>query len=139
MMPWDDLSDAQLALDHAKRFGTDDEKAEALRKYDEARDRLYLVAACIFSAAVGGYGGADGITPIAGYVTTDVWKVMAARLGVPLEKHMIRQYHEIAQRVTVDFADRLQAAESRVRELEAKVGRAAANGNGTHQQTRARV
>src|SRR4051812_21836631 len=76
-LPWDELAGAHADMEEAERHGTPAEMAAARTRWLWARDRLGLVAATIFNAAVSGFGSnANGFfgggefmgTPQEGYV-----------------------------------------------------------------------
>jgi hypothetical protein len=119
-LPWLELADAAEALDAAERHGTADELDAARRRYEQARDRLGLVAACIFAAAVSAFGARDGVTPLAGYVPKDVWTLIAEKTGARLSASIVREVwrHYDASN---EMYDRLAALTRRVRELEARI------------------
>ncbi len=125
-LPWDQLADAWAAMEDAARSGTPNLKALTWQKYKESRDHLYGIAATIFACAVAAYSGIDGETPISGYVSDDVWREIARRVGCDIAVEKSLEAVRLAKTALenpfgADINDEIIALRTRLADLERRV------------------
>jgi tetrahydromethanopterin S-methyltransferase subunit G len=107
-----------MDLIEAERCGDANDISEATRRLEEAKDRMGLVAAVLFGAAVGTFGNSNDC------VLKSTWEAIRQKLGVHLFDSLFAQCNQAVQHA-IGLCKRVYADNSALRqrmaELERKV------------------